>query len=108
MSYSSPLAARNWPADSPAIASRTVRLASSALTPSRPAFCVSMPRFKSVRRSRTGFSTSRVPGVSFRIRSTRAARLRNPSISGPTMRIATGASIGGPCSNCLSAMRAAG
>ena len=32
---------------------------------------------------------------------------RRPSISGPTIRIATGASTGGPCSNCFREMRAA-
>ena len=44
------------------MASRTVRSAAPADTPSSAALSVSMPRSRSVRSSRTGLSTSRAPG----------------------------------------------
>ena len=101
MSYCSPSVSLNCPAGMPATARRTARSNSTAGTPSSAALCESMSRLRFVRRMRTGFSTSRVPGVSSMIFSTLAASSYRRSSSGPMTRIAIGAVIGGPLRNSL-------
>ncbi len=86
MSYSSPSGSRNFPALSPATAARTVRSTSTGATPSSAAFCESMLRSRSVRRRRTGLSTSRVPGTASIRVSACAASARSCSRSGPDDR----------------------
>ena len=106
MGYSSPSAARNMPASSPATPSRTVRSSSTVATPSRPAFWRSTCSARSVRATVSGLRTYCVPAVRCITCSTRAATARSESRSGPSMRMAMGASIGGPFSNSRTSMRA--
>ena len=55
-----------------------------------------------------GLVTSRAPGVAFSTASVRAARAFSTSRFWPVMRMATGASIGGPFSKATTVIRAPG
>lgn len=61
-----------------------------------------------MRSRRIGLLTSRAPGVSFNTASARAASAFSTSRFWPVMRMAIGASIGGPFSKATTVMRAPG